>query len=197
MNPRLVSRARLLPGLTAAALTAFCALAAFNASAKTTPAAVPVHTHGQALVNVAVQGPQLSVFLELPLDSLVGFEHRPRTDAQRQAAQAALQQLKDANSWLKPDAAAGCTLARSEINADALAPAPAAKPGPAQPEPTHADVDASWEFTCAAPDKLAGLDLALMTVFKRIQRLDVQVVAAKGQHKLTLRRPATRVVLKK
>ena len=152
------------------------------------------HVHGQALANVAVQGTKLSVQLELPLDSLLGFEHRPRTDAQRRAAQAALQQLKAPAGWLKPDAAALCTLTGSEINAQALEPA---KVGPASPEPAHADVDASYEFNCAAPDKLAALDLGLMGVFQRVQHIEVQVAGAKGQGKQSLRRPASRVLLKR
>ena len=152
------------------------------------------HVHGQVQANVAVQGNKLSVQLEIPLDSLLGFEHRPRTTAQRQAAAAAVQQLKSAAAWLKPDAAALCTLSSSDINTQALEPA---KPDTKKQEPAqdHADVDAAYEFTCAAPDKLAGLDIGLMAVFKRIQRIDVQVAGAKTQSKQTLRQPASRVLL--
>lgn len=148
------------------------------------------HVHGQVQANVAVQGPKLAVQFEMPLDSLLGFEHRPRTDAQRQAAQAALQQLKSPASWLKPDAAAQCTLTQTDVDAQALEPA---RPGAA--EPAHADLDASYEFTCAAPALLKGLDIALMEAFKRVQRIDVQVAGSKLQSKQTLRRPATRVAL--
>lgn len=149
------------------------------------------HQHGQAQANVAVQGNRLGVQLEIPLDSLLGFEHRPRTDRQRAAAQAAVQQLKAAATWLKPDAAALCTLASSDFNTQALDPA-----APGSAEQGHADVDASYEFTCAAPEKLAGLDMGLMTLFKRIQRIEVQVAGAQSQSKQTLRPPATRVRLR-
>jgi uncharacterized protein YbjQ (UPF0145 family) len=149
------------------------------------------HVHGQVQANVAVQGNKLSVQFEIPLDSLLGFEHRPRTDAQRQAAQATVQELKQAANWLKPDAAAGCTLSNSEVDAQALEPA---KPGAR--EQTHADLDASYEFTCAAPEQLAGLDILLANSFKRIKRLEVQVAGAKTQSKQTLRAPATRVRLR-
>ena len=168
------------------------AAAALVAAATPAPAAPQqAHQHGQAQANVAVQGNRLSVQLEIPLDSLLGFEHRPRTDRQRAAAQAAVQQLKAAASWLKPDAAALCTLARSDINTQALDPAP-----PGSAEPGHADVDASYEFTCAASEQLGGLDIGLMSVFKRIQRINVQVAGAKSQNKQTLQPPATRVRLR-
>jgi hypothetical protein len=51
----------------------------------TSPAAVlaqeHAHVHGLVSLNVAVDGRILTVQLEAPLDSLLGFEHRPRTDA--------------------------------------------------------------------------------------------------------------------
>lgn len=148
------------------------------------------HVHGLVQANVAVQGNKLSVQIEAPLDSLLGFEHRPRTDAQRQAAQAVVQQLKTPATWLKPDVAALCTLASSDVNSQALEPA---KPG--TKEAAHADLDASYEFTCAAPDKLKVLDITLMDSYKRIQRITVQVAGAKAQSKQTLRRPAQQVRL--
>lgn len=148
------------------------------------------HVHGVVQARVAVQGNKLGVQFEMPLDNLLGFEHRPRTDVQRQAAQAVLQRLKAPATWLKPDAAAECTLSSSQVDAQALEPArPGAK------EPGHADLDASYEFTCGAPAQLKTLDIALMESFIRIQRIDVQVAGAKTQSKQTLRRPAQRVRL--
>lgn len=154
------------------------------------------HVHGVVKLDVAVQGATLSVQLEAPLDSLVGFEHRPRTDAQRQAAAAALRQLNDGAALFKPDAAAGCTLTRTEVNGDALQPAAPVAPGAAAPKDGgHADLDASYEFTCTTPAQLAGLEQALFSTFKRISRIEVQVAGARGQARQTLRRPASRVTL--
>jgi uncharacterized protein YbjQ (UPF0145 family) len=148
------------------------------------------HVHGLVQANVAVQGTKLSVQIEAPLDSLLGFEHRPRTDAQRQAAQAVVQQLKAPATWLKPDAAAQCTLASSDVNSQALEPA---KPG--TKDAAHADLEASYEFNCGAPEKLKVLDITLMDTYKRIERITVQVAGAKAQSKQTLRRPAQQVRL--
>ena len=77
------------------------------------------------------------------------------------------------------------------MDAQALEPA---KPGAR--EQSHADLDARYDFTCAAPEQLAGLDIGLMNTFKRIQRIDVQVAGAKSQSKQTLRPPATRIKLR-
>ena len=69
--------------------------------------------------------------------------------------------------------------------ADSEALQPGAKVG------EHADLDATAEFTCAKPEQLRRIDLSgLMTRFKRIQRLQAQVVTPQGQFKQTLKRPA-------
>jgi Protein of unknown function (DUF2796) len=141
------------------------------------------HEHGVVKLDVAVDGSLLTLQLEAPLDSLLGFEHRPRTEAQRRAADAVLTRFNDGASLFKPHAAALCTLSKSTIGAEALQPNPAAKPG------EHADLDATFEFRCAQPDKLLDIDVALFDAFKRIQRINAQVIGPKGQAQRVLKRP--------
>jgi hypothetical protein len=153
------------------------------------------HVHGQARLDIAVEGPVLSVHLESPLDSLLGFEHRPRTAAQRQAADAALARLRDAASWLRPPAAAQCQVTETVVEAAVLeAHAAGAAPAGAA-EPAHADVDVHVAFRCAAPEQLTAIEVGLFEAFARMKRIDVQVASARGQSKQTLRPPATRVTL--
>ena len=142
-----------------------------------------VHEHGVVKLDVAVDGNVLTLQLEAPLDSLLGFEHRPRTQAQRQAAQAVLKRINDGASLFQPSRAASCTFSKSTFDADALQSNPAAKPG------EHADLDAIFEFQCAQPDKLRDIDVALFDAFKRIQRINAQVIGPKGQALRTLKRP--------
>lgn len=152
------------------------------------------HVHGQVQVDVTVDGPLLSVRLEAPLDSLVGFEHRPRTAAQKQAAQTALARIEDVPSWLRPAAAAGCEVAGRKLDADALQPAPAGADQPAG-HAEHADLVAEIELRCATPAALKTLDLALFQAFPRIRRVDVRVAGPAGQLRQTLRAPTTTVRL--
>ena len=59
----------------------------------------------------------------------------------------------------------------------------------------HADLDASYEFSCAKPGELRSVDVGLLEAYKRIKRIDVQIAGPKGQAKVTLRRPARKVQL--
>lgn len=193
-------------------MTLALALAAMTA---TTPALAQhsAHVHGLVRVDIAVDGASLTVRVESPLDSLVGFEHRPRTAAQRQAAEAALKQMRDGAAWLRPDAAAQCVLADTQVKAEVLEPvagSDTAKKGHDHAHghahdkkdakkhdhgDDHAELEASYRFDCAAPASLKALDLGLFDAFKRIQRIQVQVAGPQGQSKQTLRRPARTVTL--
>ena len=75
----------------------------FSPAAHATEAA---HVHGSMQLDIAVDKQLLSVQLEAPLDSLLGFERHPRSAAERQAADALLKQMTDAAALFKPDAAA-------------------------------------------------------------------------------------------
>jgi hypothetical protein len=69
---------------------------------------------------------------------------------------------------------------------------PGAKPAT---KDEHADLDASYEFSCAQPAELRSLDVGLFDAYKRLQRIDVQLAGAKSQSKVTLKRPARSVKL--
>ncbi len=146
------------------------------------------HEHGVAKLDVAIEGNKLTVALESPLDSLLGFERAPGTDAERKAAADVLARLRGGGALFKADAAAQCTLSKAEVTAPVLEPATTAA-GKA-PAGEHADLDAIYEYACAQPQQLRTLDLGLFDAFKRMQRIDVQVAGAQGQSKVTLKRPA-------
>ncbi len=147
------------------------------------------HVHGLMHVDIAVDRQVLTVQLESPLDSLLGFERRPRTPAERQAADALLKQMGDAAALFKPDAAAQCLPTKASLESAALQSTAPAAGNEGDKESEHADLDASYEFRCAHPDKLTVVEVGLFDAFKRLQKIEVQVAGAKSQSKQTLRRP--------
>ena len=151
------------------------------------------HEHGALKLGVAIEGNKLSIAMEAPLDSLLGFERAPRTGTERQAAAEVLARLRSPDKGAPlfgTDSAAQCTLAKADVQAPVLEPG--AKPAS---KDEHADLDAHYEFTCAQPGELRTLDVGLFDAYKRIQRIDVQVVGPKGQAKVSLKRPARKVPL--
>ena len=151
------------------------------------------HEHGVVKLDVAVEGGKLTVVMEAPLDNLLGYERAPRTDAERKAAAEVLARLRGPDKGaplFSADAGAACTLAKAEVVAPVLEPG-----AKGDPKDGHADLDATYEFNCAQPAQLTTLNLGLFEAYKRIKRIEVQVVGAKGQAKTTLRRPASSIKL--
>jgi Protein of unknown function (DUF2796) len=147
------------------------------------------HVHGLARLDVVLDGPQLTLALASPLDGIVGFEHRPRTPAQRQAGDAALAKLKDGGALFRAPAEAGCRLESAAVEAPVLQGA--------APADGHADLEARWAFRCAAPAQLRTLEQGLFEAFPRLQRLEVQVAGPQGQARHALRRPVRAVPLQR
>ncbi|TVQ40996.1 MAG: DUF2796 domain-containing protein [Wenzhouxiangella sp.] len=69
------------------------------------------HVHGVATGNLAQDGPDFRLELEIPGINLVGFEHAPRTEAQQQSLDAALD-LLNRGEWLVMDGRGQCEIDR-------------------------------------------------------------------------------------
>ncbi|NRT58193.1 ZrgA family zinc uptake protein [Sphaerotilus uruguayifluvii] len=142
------------------------------------------HEHGRVALEIALDGPTLTIGLEAPLDSLLGFERAPRTEAEKKAAQAVLADLRAGAGLIVPDAAAQCQPVSTTVDAPTLQ-------GGAAAAGEHADLDATFVLRCARPQALASLDLgSLLDRFRRIARVEAEIVAPAGQFKAALQRPA-------
>jgi hypothetical protein len=141
------------------------------------------HVHGVMSLDVVLDAGVLTLELSAPQDSLLGHERRPRTEAERQAAAAALARLRDVADWFRPDAAAGCVAGAVSLVAEHLRPAAAEPSG----KGSHADVTLSAQWRCASPEALQGVDIHLFQRFARTTRIDVQLVGAPGPARQVLR----------
>lgn len=158
------------------------------------PAAVlaaGAHQHGVAMLDIAVEARRIVVQLDTPLDNLVGFERAPRTDAERKRVDEAIARLKDGGRLFGFDPAAGCKLAGSSLDSPVLG---LGGPGGAPARGGHAELQASWEFTCNDATQAAYVDVGLFA-FAPLQRVQVQLVLPKAQAKRELKRPDARLRL--
>lgn len=135
--------------------------------------AAPAHVHGEARLEISIDGEQLSIALESPLDDLLGFEHAPRNAAQRQAVQAMAAKLKQASQTFVPSAAAQCVLTGVELESPVLG-------GKAEPG-GHNDLDARYTWRCAKSEALRDIATGLFTYFPRLRRIAVEFAGPQGQ----------------
>ena len=170
------------------AVAAVAAVVACAASSRTW--AAPAHEHGVAQLDVAVEAQRVTLDLQVPLDSLLGFEHAPRTDAQRQRADAAIARLRAAGELFRIDSAAACTLDKVTLVSPTLGLG--GKPGD---KDAHADLDAHFEFACKAGARARHIEVGLFDAYPGLRRIELQVITSSGQMKARLQRPASRVAL--
>lgn len=178
------------PWTTRARALSFCLLAAGLIAVPPAQAAEHAHQHGVARLDIAVEANRLTLRLDSPLDNLIGFEHAPRTDAERRLADAAVARLKSASMFVT-DAAAQCKPVKVELASAALG---LGTPDPSEAEAGHADLDAEFEFDCVDASKAAQVEVDLFS-FPRLQRLEIQIATGRGQFKRELKRPARRISL--
>lgn len=148
------------------------------------------HEHGVGRLNLVQDGSQWSAELELPLDTVVGFERPPRTPAERQSAQAALKILRDPSGLIRMEAPAppltACVPALKELHAPVLEGLAAGSGG-------HADARILMTIQCPDAARPQRIELPLFTAMPRLKRLEVQAVLPSGQRRLTLT-PSRRVI---
>src|SRR6185369_4353079 len=133
------------------------------------------HEHGVAAFDVVLEGRHLSVGVDGPLDNFVGFEHPPRSAAERTALERAMELLRKPETVVSLPAAAGCTLTTTELhNPFAGAKGDGGGDG-------HADLEASYQFDCATPAALTQMEVRLFDNFPRLRKLRAATVAPGGQ----------------
>lgn len=148
------------------------------------------HEHGLAALRVAVDGGALEIELATPLDTLVGFEHAPRTAAQRAALQAAERGLRDGAALFGLPEAAGCALMAVSLASPWLQSEDRADAGGAAHvqagDGDHGELVAGYRFQCARPQALDALQLRLFELFPRLRAVRAEWASAHGQGAATL-----------
>jgi len=141
----------------------------------------PAHQHGVARLTVAVDGPTLTLELETPLDSVLGFEHAPRTERHRAQVREMARWLRQSGTLFAPSEGAGCVARQFDLRSAVLPPAllteheatpasaaaPATAPAPANTAAhNHAHARARTDATAAdAGATAAHADLEARWVF--------------------------------
>ena len=136
--------------------------------------AAPAHVHGEARLEIVIDGGELAIRFESPLDGLLGFERAPRTAAEKQAVQTMKATLEDAARLFPLPPEAACK---------ALPPTVASPVFADKAASGHLDFDADYRWQCAKPAALHAIETRLFAEFPRLKRITVEFVGPGGQKK--------------
>ncbi len=132
------------------------------------------HEHGVAELRVAIAGNTLQIEFESPLDNLVGFEHAPRSDAERMALAQAEVILKGVERIVTLPAKAACAVLRTELEQPFAESSVGSDSG-------HAEMSVVHTLQCATPSALTGLEVRLFEQFPRIREIRAERASPRGQ----------------
>lgn len=140
------------------------------------------HVHGEAKLDIAVDGNTLTIHLATPLDGLLGFEHAARTTAEKQAVQKLQTTLAQPAQLFGIAAEAGCT---------AQTPQQALPIFDGKASGDHHDLEADFRWQCTKPAALRAIDVRLFAAFPRLKHIKVQFFGPAGQKagRLTPKQP--------
>lgn len=134
------------------------------------------HVHGQAQLDVALDGQTLELQLTSPGIGILDFEHPVRDASERARLDAALAVLRG-TGWLLFPVAAACASQHVQVDAEGYeTPAGAHDEGGHH----HAGFRAHYLFQCAHPDRLDHLQVLLPQRFPGLQKV-VVIATAAGQ----------------
>ncbi|MCQ4320468.1 DUF2796 domain-containing protein [Stutzerimonas stutzeri] len=154
---------RLLPALPFALLPGFALAAEHDHDHDHDQAhhdSLSAHEHGAAELDAALDGATLEIELRRPAMNLVGFEHAPSSEADTRKIAGARKQLEQPNGLFGLPAAAGCTLAVSELESPLFEGEARGRHDEhaEDRDNQHSELHAHPHFDCATPQVLQALD---------------------------------------
>ncbi|MEZ5946698.1 MAG: DUF2796 domain-containing protein [Hyphomonas sp.] len=146
------------------------------------------HVHGEANMAIVIEDHDLSVSLMSAMYNIIGFEHAPETDDQRETLQTAMILLDDGLQLFEINPAAQCTLTSSQhslSHEEDRSDTDESEAEEAHPH-NHRDLEADYEFFCRKPSKLTSVRVRLFDHFGNLQKVNVVTLVGGRQSAVVL-----------
>ena len=137
-------------------------------------ASVAAHVHGEAALNIVIDGALFLAEFISPLENLLGFEHKPTTPEQKQAFQDLQQNLMDYQALFEL-IDASCT----QIEQHTTSPF-------SQANHAHAEWHSEYHLQCSVIDETVSIKPQLFSAYPGLETLTVQMITEQGQSELIL-----------
>lgn len=152
------------------------------------------HVHGEAVLNIAIDGEKVAVELDSPLFNFTGFEHEAETKDDKQALQQAIVGLQNADKLLLLPMAANCILRDSDVGLGSEAGNDEHHEehhdghekhvehdhDEHEQGESHQDIHAAYVFSCAKPEAINKIGLGFFKQFPELQAIKVNLISDKG-----------------
>ena len=153
------------------------------------------HEHGAANLKMALEGEKLQIEFEVPSESLIGFEHFPKSQSNRENFSDAIKILSDPSRLFSMSSKAECLLVGMSISQSLFSneeehghDESEKEHGHDETEKTeiHSEFKSNYYWNCQHLDEVGSIGTLLMTFFPKIDEIQVNWISNNGQGALEL-----------
>jgi len=155
------------------------------------------HEHGAAKLMMAMEGKKLQIEFEVPSESLIGFEHFPKSQSNRKNFNEAIKNLSDPSKLFSMPNKAECLLVGTNVSQSLFSnegdhghdeSEKEEKHGHDESEKSeiHSEFKSNYYWNCQHLDEIDSIGTELMSFFPRIEEIRVNWISNYGQGSLEL-----------
>ena len=162
------------------------------------------HEHGAANLKLALEGEKLQVEFEVPSESLIGFEHFPKSQSNREDFSNAIKILSDPSRLFSMSREGECLLVGMNISQSLFSNEEEHGHDESEDEHSkdesedehghdeseksviHSEFKSNYSWNCQHLDEIDSIGTQLMTVFPNIEEIRVNWISNNGQGSLEL-----------
>ncbi len=145
------------------------------------------HAHGKAELELSIKAGAIRGVFRTPMDNLLGFEHAPKTQSQKNSVEQLRQRLSDATRFFAPNAAAQGLPAPSSFSSAMFS-------GGGQNG--HSDLEYQFGFDCNRPGELKSIEALVFEHYPRMHEIRTELVSEAGQRAVILKKNTRRLTIK-
>ena len=160
------------------------------------------HEHGAANLKIALEGEKLQVEFEVPSESLIGFEHFPKSQSNRENFSNAIKILSIPSKLFSISREGECLLVGMNISQSLFSneeehghDESEDEHGHDQSEKSeiHSEFKSNYSWNCQHLDEIDFIGTQLMTIFPKIEEIRVNWISNNGQGSLELESKEDRI----
>ena len=144
------------------------------------------HEHGAAKLMMAMEGKKLQVEFEVPSESLIGFEHFPKSQSNRKNFNEAIKILSDPSKLFSMPIKAECLLVGMNVSQSLFSNEEEHGHDESEKSEIHSEFKSNYYWNCQHLDEIDSIGTQLMSFFPRIEEIRVNWISNNGQGSLEL-----------
>ncbi len=160
------------------------------------------HEHGAANLKMILEGEKLQIEFEVPSESLIGFEHFPKSQSNRENFNDAIKILSDPSRLFSMSSKAECLLVGMSISQSLFSNEEEHGHDESEEEhghdeseksEIHSEFKSNYSWNCHHLDEIDSIGTQLVTFFPKIEEIRVNWISNNGQGALELESKEDRI----